>query len=120
MTAVFPGTGWLDCLERTCLFGLHSTVSRDGEKERLPSLLQRPLLGNGVTSETCLSWDNPGLSLFCHRNHHYYKSISLDPKGSGSHNKHQGSAQLHLLSWAFVVSDSAGDQPSSGTPGLHF
>lgn len=41
MMAIFPGTSWLTFLKCTCLFGFYSIVSREWEKEMVPSLLRR-------------------------------------------------------------------------------
>lgn len=117
MMAIFHGTRWLTFPECTCLFGFYSIASREREKDTVSSLFRR--LGWEMVSHQRFVLVGMTLgSVLCHRNHHCYKGTSLDPKGSGSYNKHQGSAQLHLLSWAFVVSDIAGDQPSDGTLGF--
>lgn len=96
-------------------------LQTETERKRwVPSLFWSHCWEMVSQSEICLSWDDPGLNHFCHRNHHYYKHSSLEPEGTGSYNKHQVSAQVHLLSWSFVVSDIAGDQPSAQTLGVHF
>lgn len=120
MIAIFHGTSWLNFLERMCLFGFYSTTSGDWKKEMGAFTLPEAFAGKWCHIEICLSLGDPGLHLLCHRNYYNYKSISLTPKGSGSYNEHQGSAQLHLLSLAFVVSHIAGDQPSAGTLGVQF
>lgn len=109
MTAIFHGTSWLT-------FGFYSLAHRDWEEERVPSSSGWLCWEMVSHLEVYLHWVDPGLHLLCHRNHRCYKSVCLEPMGSDSCNKYQGSAQLHLLSWAFVVSDIAGDQLSAATP----